>query len=415
LEVSPLAYSELIKNFDRIRDYMRQFYIYGFKSRTEYDKKSARSYDNERRRLESWLGDYMRFRQTSDGKNVFLSVDSRAIPGNPLYHAFKAKSFTAGDVTFHFYILDLLRREEPLTVQEIVDLLSDEYLSHFDSVWQPDISTVRKKLKEYVSLGILTARKQGRELYYSLSEDRVSLSAWADTAAFFAEADPLGVIGSTILDKLETSPEYFQFKHHYILHALDSRILLQLLTAIGERRKVILTNISQRSGSPVTHTVCPLKIFISTQGGRQYLLCHHYRFRKLTFFRLDSIQAVEATDPEENYDTYLGHCEQFRSYLWGTSTGTNHRVDHLEMTIHFEDSEDFIPRRLEREKRNGRVERIGPNTCKYTVDTYDASEMLPWIRTFTGRIEKLECSDATVVHRFYEDLDQVLALYGGEV
>lgn len=46
-----MAYSELVKNFDRIRDYMRQFYVYGFKSRTEYDKKSARSYDNERRRM----------------------------------------------------------------------------------------------------------------------------------------------------------------------------------------------------------------------------------------------------------------------------------------------------------------------------------------------------------------------------
>ena len=41
-----MAYSELIQNFDRIRDYMRQFYVYGFKCRTEYDKKSARSYDN---------------------------------------------------------------------------------------------------------------------------------------------------------------------------------------------------------------------------------------------------------------------------------------------------------------------------------------------------------------------------------
>ena len=107
-----MAYSELIKNFDRIRDYMRQFYIYGFKSRTEYDKKSARSYDNERRRIESWLGDFMRFRQTADGKNVFLSVDSRSIPGNPFYNAFKAKSFTTGDVTFHFYILDILQDGE---------------------------------------------------------------------------------------------------------------------------------------------------------------------------------------------------------------------------------------------------------------------------------------------------------------
>ena len=44
-----MAYSELIKSFDRIREYMRQFYVYGFKSRSEYDMKSARSYDNERR------------------------------------------------------------------------------------------------------------------------------------------------------------------------------------------------------------------------------------------------------------------------------------------------------------------------------------------------------------------------------
>ena len=49
------SYNELIKNFERIREIMREFYVYGFKSREEYDKKSARSYDDERRRLESCL------------------------------------------------------------------------------------------------------------------------------------------------------------------------------------------------------------------------------------------------------------------------------------------------------------------------------------------------------------------------
>ena len=72
-----MAYSELIKSFERIRNYMREFYVYGFKSREEYGLKSARSYDNERRRIESWLGDYMSFHQDASGKNVFLSVDSR--------------------------------------------------------------------------------------------------------------------------------------------------------------------------------------------------------------------------------------------------------------------------------------------------------------------------------------------------
>lgn len=96
-----MAYNELIKNFEKVRAYMREFYVYGFKSRTEYDAKSARSYDDERRRLESWLGDCMRFTQTPEGKNVFLSVDSRVTRKNPFYKAWKAKSFTDGDITLH--------------------------------------------------------------------------------------------------------------------------------------------------------------------------------------------------------------------------------------------------------------------------------------------------------------------------
>lgn len=82
---SVMAYSELIKDFGRIRDYMREFFVYGFKSRDEYTKKSSRSYDDERRRLASWLGDYMQFRQNPEGKNVFISIDSRVSRHNPLY------------------------------------------------------------------------------------------------------------------------------------------------------------------------------------------------------------------------------------------------------------------------------------------------------------------------------------------
>lgn len=223
------------------------------------------------------------------------------------------------------------------------------------------------------------------------------------------------MIGSTLLDKLDVSPDYYQFKHHYILHALDSQILLQILSAIGAHRTIHLTNASQRTGGkPFVHTVCPLKIYISTQGGRQYLLCYHYQFKKLMFFRLDYIQKVEAAVVDEKFDTYMDYCEKFRSHLWGTSSGVGFHIDHLEMTVHFEDDEQHIPRRLEREKRNGRVEIVDKNTCKYIVDTYDASEMLPWIRTFLGRIVNLTCSDETVAQRFYEDFEQVLKLYGGE-
>ena len=78
-----MAYNELIKNFNKVRDYMRDFYIYGFKSREDYTRKSTRSYDDEKRRIESWLGEYMKFRQDADGKKVFLSIDSRVTRHNP--------------------------------------------------------------------------------------------------------------------------------------------------------------------------------------------------------------------------------------------------------------------------------------------------------------------------------------------
>lgn len=190
-----MAYSELIKDFSRIRAYMREFYVYGFRGRDEIGDKSARSYDNERRRVESWLGDYMRFRQDENGKQVFLSVDSRALPHNPLYTAFRAKSFTDMDITLHFCLLDMLRERE-LSAREAVDLLCGDYLALFDGCCMPDESTVRKKLKEYETLGLLTSRKRGREIVYAVTADDIDLASWQDAIAFFGEDAPMGVVGS---------------------------------------------------------------------------------------------------------------------------------------------------------------------------------------------------------------------------
>ena len=53
-----MAYSELIKDINRIRPYIRDFYVFGLYTRNEYSARygiSPRSYDNERRRVESWL------------------------------------------------------------------------------------------------------------------------------------------------------------------------------------------------------------------------------------------------------------------------------------------------------------------------------------------------------------------------
>lgn len=410
-----MAYSELIKNFGRIRDYMREFYVYGFKRREEYDLKSVRSYDNERRRIESWLGDYMFFRQDASGKNVFLSMDSRRLPHNPLHKAFKTKSFTDKDITLHFYIMDLLADGGTLSFREIVDRIGDDYLSQFDSSFSPDESTVRKKLKEYEALGLLRCEKVGREAYYQRTDsEAVDLEAWADALAFFSEENPLGVVGSFLNDKLDRPSDAFRFKHHYILHALDSDVLCDLLLAIDEQRAVELTVKSLRGGRDYQRTVCPLKIYISTQSGRQYLLGYHYRGRRMAFFRLDAVKKVAVGNVEQHYSRYLEYHEKFDRNLWGVSTGPGHNLDHIEMTVRFGVDEEFIPRRLEREKRHGTVERPDAQTCRFSADVYDAYELLPWLRTFIGRIVELKCTNRFVMDAFREDLARMEALYGGD-
>ena len=68
----------------------------------------------------------------------------------------------------------------------------------------------------------------------------------------------MGVVGSFLMDKLEENSDAFRFKHHYILHALDSDVLCDLLLAIDKQRAVELTVKSLRSGRDYQRTVLSL-------------------------------------------------------------------------------------------------------------------------------------------------------------
>ncbi len=406
-----MAYSELIKNFEKIRDYMREFYVYGFKSREEYDKKSARSYDNERLRIESWLADYMGFRQTENGKNVFLSIDSRSSSRNPLYNVFKSKSFTDGDITLHFILFDILYSpDDEFTVAEINEKI-DDYLLCFEEPMEFDESTVRKKLKEYVSLGLLNCRKEGKKAYYSRSADE-NISTCTNAIEFFAEAGLCGVIGSYMLDKSDNNNEYFSFKHHYITHALESEVLCNLFFAIREKRWVNFVNCSRRYDNEREETVLPLKIFVSVQSGRRYLSAYSKKFRNFKMFRLDNISNISLLDECEDFDELRDMFSELEKHMWGVGYNGKNNLEHVEFTVHIGNREKHIYKRLMREKRCGTVERIDENTAKFTADVYDSNEMLPWIRTFICRIKNLDMSNKLVENRFRMDMADLYRMYG---
>ena len=74
----------------------------------------------------------------------------------------------------------------------------------------------------------------------------------------------------------------------------------------------------------------------------------------------------------------------------------------------------YIAQRLDREKRCGAVTQLSEDTWRFTADVYDAQELMPWLRTFIGRIISLTCSDKIIEERFWSDYALMVEMYGGD-
>ena len=454
-----MAYSELIKNFDNIRGYMRDFFLYGFKTREEYDRKSARSYDNERRRIQSYLGHLISFRQTPSGKNAFISLEGRSVTHNPLYQAFKAKSFTNKDITLHFLLLDILSGNS-YSLKDILRIMDTEYLTAFQNPISFDESTLRKKLKEYEELGIVVSEKSGRTVTYRLSENEICLAEYKEAIRFFTEESPLGVIGSYLEDRMQADAEkayptgrndengkclpdrndengkclpdrndengkclsdkndcagkYLTFKNHYIMNAYDAEITELILQGIHEKRLLEITSFSRGDAGVKQQTVIPYKLYVSTQGGRNYLFCMDADNLRPYSLRVDYIQKGKAGEVCADYDRLLKVCERAGEHMWGVSCAKYRRYEHIEMDIYVGTDEAFIVRRLEREKRCGTVSKVDEETYRFSADVLDAYEMMPWIRTFFGRIKAIRCDNEDVKNQIKIDMVKMLKQYEDE-
>ncbi|NLT10570.1 MAG: WYL domain-containing protein [Ruminococcus sp.] len=416
------GFSELIKNFDKTRDYVRDFFIYGCKIRSDFDRKSIRTYGDEKRRVESWMGDYMRYDDSVHGRSVSISVDSGHIPENPLYNAYYSRSFTDNDIRLHFLIMDVLNDGESRTLKEIVDILNTDYAQLFDE------QTVRNKLREYVEEGIIIAEKSGKTLYYSLSADRAddyisSFSGLDDALKFFSETQHFGIVGNSILKMLGLKNDLFFIKHNYIMHTLEDILIPEVLTAMDEKRYVSFVTFSARkqkdSGVLGTENqVVPMKILVSVQTGRRYLAAYIPALKRFSAFRFDYMKTVKKGDVCDDYDSLKVKFDRNMSRCFGVSFGMRREtgtVTPMKITLYIdEENEHYVLERLEREKRCCTLEKTDDHLYTLTADVFDPNELMHWAKTFIGRIVRIEGGADTVRRRFCSDISRMNRMYGGD-
>ena len=186
-----------------------------------------------------------------------------------------------------------------------------------------------------------------------------------------------------------------------------------MLTAIKEKRKVILENRSRRFEKIRTVEVVPLKILAGTQDGRWFLMSLHLRGNQLNAYRLDYLNSVRMGEPFEKYDTIARTYEKLSQHSWSVSFAwSRKRLEHAEFVLEVLPGEEHIIRRLEREKRIGSVEQVDETHWKFTAELFNSQEILPWIRSFIGRITQMNFSNRSVENQFKADMEAMYRSYG---
>lgn len=415
------GFSELIKSFDKTRDYIRDFFIYGFKRRGDFQRRSSRTYDDEKRRAESWLGDVLRADDSIRGRQISISVDCGHIYENPLCQAYCAKSFTDNDIRLHMLLLDLLADGSTRTLNEIVDGLLDQY----DAAFEPQ--TVRGKLKEYTAEGLLITEMRGKTAYYRRSPETAQdffaqYDGLADAVRFFSLGDRFGEIGTELLRSAGLKNEMFLRKHHYIVHTLEDILLPEILEAITEQRAVLLRTFSAKSREKAdakggTFEAVPMQILSSVQTGRRYLAAYLPAERRFHAFRLDFIRTVKLADPVQDYNNLADAYRRSLRHVFGVSFAERKDVGNVKpmrLTFRFDpQTEDFIADRLQREKRIGTLSRTGSDLYTLTADAFDPNEVMHWAKTLIGRIVSVGGGNAAVREKFRRDIRRMYQMYGG--
>ena len=411
------GFSELIKNFDKTREYVRDFFIYGCKVRSDFDKKSVRTYDDEKRRVESWMQDYMRYDDSVQGRHVSISVDSGHISENPLYNAYYSKSFTDNDIKLHFLLIDILQDGRSRSLRELTDTLNSEYEQLFDD------QTVRNKLKEYTDEGIVIAEKQGKTMYYSLAascaDDLIKKYKGLDDALkFFSEAPDFGVIGNSIMKAVGIKNDLFHIKHNYMIHSLEDILVPDILEAIDDKCSITVKKFSWKKDDEFSEEeMIPMQILVSVQTGRRYIAAYVPRRRRFVTFRLDRIKQIKRENVCTDYDRLRERYDVNIQRCFGVSFGDRHEVgavNSIKITFTVDErNESFIIDRLEREKRCAVLEKTSEGLYTLTADVFDPNELMHWAKTFIGRIVSIEGGTEKIRLRFYNDIRRMYRMYGG--
>ena len=423
------------KKFEDVRIFVRDLFINGFHNRNGLNALAGnrkRAADESRQIIASILQDYYRFGKTN-GERYLIAIDTRGNRHNPIHNIWKSKTFTGSDIILHFYILDFIRRSDHSAVYSTRDLIHDHIrpelaydkdgngrkyvkkdgsmISLFDTLTK---SRINDKLVAMSELGLIQCRQHGRHLVYSLSP---SFDIDPDLLDFASETMPVSTIGSYLIDRQEKSESVFTFRHNMISQVLDDEVMYKVFEAIREHREICIQLYNRRTKRYSELSVVPMFIIRNVMTGRQYLTCwsdsdHYFKPLRLDYIRIDRSNGLKMQymgKVRDDFDELRAECRDLYKHVWGVNLFNTHlQPQKVSFVIEVEEDKNYVIRRLKREKRNGKVEKIGDGKYRFSIELYDSIEIIPWITSFYGYISELEMEDKKALEKLKRNFETLV-------
>ncbi len=415
----------LIRDYNNIRQVLRDIYIFGCFSKEDFIKKgiSARKYDNEKRRICSYLPEgFIKEKKINRKRIMYCSYKLEDSTKNYLAETYRNKSFTALDIMSYFFVLQILGDGREYAVSEILNQIPPQ-----NSEVIVTNNNLRDKLEELVKNALIVSKKTGKNVTYSLSKDiwknfsEEELKEIYTYLEFAKNVSPIGIPYYFLQRKLKlymkmernmdfSRKTIFQLKHNHLFNVLDNEIVLECLRAIKQKRKLRVRKKIETGEN--TFVTLPIKVIHDITYGRQYLMCFHSDLNQCVSIRLDQIieaKCVEKLNKQEQQLIYQN--SEIEKDCWCTS-GMHLELQEVKIRFLFdEEKESFILNRIKKEGHGGTIEKEQDGQYLFKIKLRDPVEIVPWVRSFGERAKVISSGNYKIEQRIAEDWNKAVKKY----
>lgn len=409
-----VSYQKTVKNYNRLRDFIRKVFLYCCRSRKDYldlNIKKSRTYDEYIRILYDCIGPEFITRNTVGHTKTFsFANDMYQNPYNFLIRTYFNKTLNKNTYCIILVMQILAAADTPLSVQGILDNVpgfkkcSDTYNEKI--IKSINYTAIDNYLRDLEESGLVTEKGKKYLVATNILENLTlsELKELATGCAFYTNITPLSVPGYYFTDTLKrftahkfkcnlNATKYWQYRGCNLIQIVDDEITYIILQAIRNNQSVNFTYSNQSESVTVT----PIAVASDYPYGRAYLLAE----QGITY-RIDKIQTIELTS-------------RVNSNITATNKTSNSKTVDLIFNFTAEDNLReiiLIKNRLEKEASWMKKDKISENCYQYTAQVQDAVKFAPWIRTFHKYVSLGKTCNQELAGRLIDDRKKALENYG---